>query len=129
METDEDSVSNFIEKSANNLIDNNNSIQLNGCGNATDASTFGSANNSIPKDNESRDSESQLNIDTQKPNYFELIGGNRNCDSDSSDCNNKTILNNNDLPISYVDDDEETHGEPNQSNSDEATEGHHNHIG
>lgn len=128
METDEDSVSNLMEKSANNSTNNNNSIQLNGCVDATD-DNFGSANNSIPINHESSDSETQQNIDTQKPNFFGLIGGNRSCDSESNNCNDKTILNNNDLPISYVDDDEEANGELNQSHSDETIEGHQNNIG
>lgn len=68
METDEDSVSNCMEKSANNLTNNNNSIQLNGCVDATD-DNFDSANNSIPINHESSDSETQQNIDTQKPNF------------------------------------------------------------
>lgn len=127
METDGGSVSNFIEKSANNLT-NNNTIQLN-CDSVVTDDCIDSANGSIQKDKESSDSDTQNNIDTEKPNFFELIDGNKNCDSESSDCNNQTILNNNDLPISYVDDDEETNGDQIQSNSDETTKGHENNIG
>lgn len=127
METDEDSVTNLIEKSANNLT-NNNSIQLDSCVVTDD--TLNSANILIQKDNdETIDSEAQNNIGAEKPDSFESLAGNKNCDSESSDCNNKTNLNNNDLTISFVDEDEETSAERNQCNSDETLKGHNNCIG
>lgn len=136
METGENSV--LIEKSSNGLT-NNNSIQLNGSS-TTDETFVTSTNNAIYKDIGYGESfESQNNTDIQKPNVFELIGGNKNCDKETSDCNKKIVLNNNDLAIGFVDDDDvdgdgdETNGEIegdtttfNHCDSDEASKGHDN---
>lgn len=112
METDEHSI-----QSENNTtnITNNNSIQLNGTNKIDD----------------------KKDTDIPKPNVFDLIGGNKNCDTVPSDCNKKkTILNNNDVAIGFVDDDDdvETNGDIksdaatnlNHINSDEATKGYEN---
>lgn len=139
METGENSVLNLIEKSSNGLT-NNNSVQLNGS--PTSNETFdASTNSAIHKDIEFSDS-IELQTDIQKPNVFELIGGNKNCDSELSDCSKKIVLNNNDLAIGFVDDDDidddkdETNGESkcdtatsNHCDLDEASKGHENNIG
>lgn len=138
METGENSV--LIENSSNGLM-NNNSIQLNGSPTA-DETFVTSTNSAIHKDIGFGESfESQNNTDKQKPNVFELIGGNKNCDKETSDCNKKIVLNNNDLAIGFVDDDYDddnggddgTNGEIegdtstfNHCNSDEAPKGHDN---
>lgn len=137
METGENSVLNLIEKSSNGLT-NNNSIQLNGSP-MSDEVFVVSTNSAIHKDIGFGDSnESQNNTDIKKPNVFELIGGNKNCDSETIDCDKKIVLNNNDLAIGFVDDDidEETNGDTeddtttfNHCNSDEASKGHENNIG
>lgn len=126
METGEHSVLSLSENSLNSLT-NNNSIQLNGSNTIDDTIAINQ-----------KDNELKRNTEIPKPNVFELIGGNKNCDSGSNDCCNKkkTILNNNDLPIGFVDDDDdvdETNGEIedgatklNHCNSDEAVKGHEN---
>lgn len=132
METGENSVQNFIEKNSNGLT-NNNSIQLN-CSPVTDDAFKDS---SLQKDNGFVDSsESKNATNLQKPSVFDLIGGNENCDSEAIDCNKKTVLNNNDLAIGFVDDDDETNGENNigaansgDYKSHETLKGHENNIG
>lgn len=128
METGENSVLSLSETSSSNLS-NNNSIQLNGFP-ETDG---GLTNGFIDKEIGSIIlTESKNHTDITKPNVFELIGGNKNCDSKSSDCNTKTILNNNDLAIGFVDDDDETsggNGATNHCNLDEAKKGHQHDIG
>lgn len=132
METGENSILNLIEKSSNGLP-NNNSIQLNGSP-MSDEPFVISTNSAIHKD--IGYGESQTNTDIEKPNVFELIGGNKNCDSEpDSGCKEKIILNNNDLAIGFVDDDDDaTNGgidgdTVNHCDSDEASKGHENHIG
>lgn len=115
MESDEN-----VIQSENNTTNftNNNSIQLNGTNTIDDK----------------KDNDLQRNTDILKPNVFDLIGGNKNCDTVSSDCSKKkTILNNNnDVAIGFVDDDDdvETNGDKidaaTNCNSDEATKGHEN---
>lgn len=135
METGENSVVNLIGKLTKNLT-NNNTIQLNGSSTTEQHTT-------IHMDIEfSNTIESKNNTDTQKPNVFELISGNKSCDNETNDCIKKTILNNNDLTIGFVDDDDETNGGMdnddddgghttyfNHGNSDEATKGYENNIG
>lgn len=135
METGENSVVNLIEKLSNNLT-NNNTIQLNGSA-TTDQRT------TIHMDIEFGNTiETKNNTDTQKPNVFELIGDNKSCDNGTNNCIQKTILNNNDLTIGFVDDDDETNGEMdndddegghtsyfNHGNSDGATKEYENNIG
>lgn len=133
MESGENSVENCLDKSVNHLT-NNNTIELNSCAIIADAL----ANNATQKTNGFDDSiNSQINTTDAtvlKTNFFELIGGNENCDTETSDCNTKTILNNNDLTIGFVDDDDETNGETRAINlsanqSNEALKEHENHIG
>lgn len=132
METGENSVQNCIEKNSNGLT-NNNSIRIN-CSPAADDAFEDPA---IQKDNGFADSiESKNTINTQKPSVFDLIGGNENCDSEASDCQKKTILNNNDLAIGFVDDDDETNVEhevgaanSGDNKSHETLKGHENNIG
>lgn len=135
MESGENSVQNLMDESSNHLT-NNNTIELN-CSLAavtTTATDDALANITIKGDGFDDSTESQSITDIQKPNVFGLIGGNENCDTETSDCNTKTSLNNNDLAIGFVDDDDETNGEIdganlNQLQSDEAAQGHANNIG
>lgn len=133
MESGENSVQNLLDKSVNHLT-NNNTIELN-CSSTIDDAL---ANNASQKTNGFDDSINSQNNTTdatvQKTNFFELIGGNENCDTETSDCNAKTILNNNDLTIGFVDDDDETNGETrganlNTNQSNEASQEHENYIG
>lgn len=147
METGENIVQNIIGKSSNGLTNNNNSIQLNGSIVADDtlvATATATTTNSVVIHKDigfGEANESQNNTDIQKPNVFELIGGNENCDSSNGDRNRKIILNNNDLAIGFVDDDDDDDGNErnaenqgdtttfNHCDSDEATKGHANNIG
>lgn len=130
METGENSVVNLSETSSSSLS-NNNSIELNGLPETDGTLTNGYINKEIGS---SISTESTNHTEIPKPNVFELIGGNKNCDSESIDCKAKTSLNNNDLAIGFVDDDDETNGEDGATNfnhcsSDEATKGHDIDIG
>lgn len=103
METDENPVQNLFDKCVNHLT-NNNTIELNNCATIDDALT----NNTLQNENGVDDSmHSQCVTDVEKSNFFELIASNENCDTETNDCNTKTILNNNDLAIGFVDDDDE----------------------
>lgn len=144
METGENLILNVNENSSDHLTNNNNSISLN-CSTIVatdDVLTSGT----IQKENGFDDSiESQSHgtvLDTSKSNFHELIGvSGKNCDTkETNDCDAKTILNNNDLAIGFVDDDDETiDGRGlapannidnfNQCNTVEATKGHANAIG
>lgn len=124
METDENCELNVIENRSDHLANNNNSIQTQSC---------------LPEQQNGFNDTTKLRcaIDTTKPN-IQLIGENVNCDTDTSDCNTKSILNNNDLAIGFVDDDDETNvGETSnkgaanadEETSQEAAKGHTNDIG
>lgn len=142
METGENLILNTNENSSDHLT-NNNSIPLN-CS-TTIVTTNDDVLTSGTKQTENGydDSiESQCHgtssLDTSKSNFHELIGVSENCDTKTTDCDAKTILNNNDLAIGFVDDDEETiDGEIganhidnfNQCNAIEATKGHANASG
>lgn len=136
MESGENSVQNLMDESSNHLT-NNNTIELN-CSLAavttTTATDNALENITINGDDFDDSIESQSITDIQKPGVFGLIGGNENCDTETSDCNTKTSLNNNDLAIGFVDDDDETNGDIdganlNQLQSDETVQGHANNIG
>lgn len=145
METGENLIINANENSSDHLT-NNNFIPLNCSTTVTTTITTDTVLTSatIPKENGSDDStESQCygtsSLDTSKSNFHAAIGAiSENCDTKANDCDAKTILNNNDLAIGFVDDDEETidaaHGANNidnfnQSKAIEATKGHANAIG
>lgn len=140
METGENLILNVNENSSVHLTNNNNSISLN-CS-TTVATDDVHTSGIIQKENGFDDSvESQshgTSLDTSKSNYHELIGVSENCDTKTNDCDAKTILNNNDLAIGFVDDDDETADVEggannidnfNQCNAVEATKGHANAIG
>lgn len=120
METGDDSVVNLFEENSND---------------STVADALSVIHNGIEF---GKSTKSQNNTGAQKPNVFELIGGNKNCDNnnESNDCNKKTTLNSNDVTIGFVDDDDETNGEidgnattSNRCDSDEAAKGHENNNG
>lgn len=142
METGENLIINTNENSSDHLT-NNNSITLSCSATVTtidDVHTGGAK----PTENGFDDSsESQCHgtssVDTSKSNFHDLrLGVSENCDTKTTDCDAKTILNNNDLAIGFVDDDDETgDGESganhidnfNQCKAVEATKGHANASG
>lgn len=143
METGENSVLNLIEKSSTSLTNNNNgTIQLNGTTVTDDHSAIHKDISEFVDTNEQQNNINKELLTKQKPNVFELIGGNKNCDSEGNDnCDKKTILNNNDVSIGFVDDDDDVdetkHGTRNNDdattfnhcNSIEATQGLENNCG
>lgn len=142
METGENLILNVNENSSDHLTNNNNSILFN-CSTTTtvateDVHTSGVVQNENGFDDSSESQSHSTSVDTSKSQFHELNGVSENCDTETNDCDAKTILNNNDLAIGFVDDDDETTDAVdgannidnfNQCNAAEATKGHANAIG
>lgn len=150
METVENLILNANENSSDHLT-NNNPIPLNCSTTVTTTTTTTTITTdvvltsaTIPTENGFDNStESQCHgtstLDTSKSNFHAVIGAiSENCDTKANDCDAKTILNNNDLAIGFVDDDDETIDAAvgannidnfNQCKAVEATKGHANAIG
>lgn len=144
METGENLILTANENSSDHLTNNNNTIALN-C--SITVTTNDVVNTSAAPPNENGfDGTTESQSHGTLLAHHELIGSNRgdsnnsdNCDTETNDCDAKTILNNNDLAIGFVDDDDEaingdiganTVDNYNQCNTTvEATKGHANAIG
>lgn len=144
METGENLILNANENNSSDHLTNNNSIPLN-CSTTTNVTTTttddihitSGATQKVNGFDETIESQCHggTSLDTSKSNFHELIGVSDNCDTKANDCDAKTILNNNDLAIGFVDDDDETlDGDGGANNIDnfnqcktiEATKGHAN---
>lgn len=140
METGENLLSNANENSSDHLTNNNNTIALTCTATAILTDDLLATSGVVQKGNYGFADSTESQPHGTSLAHHELIGGTEICDTETNECDAKTILNNNDLAIGFVDDDDETingeHGANNVDNYNqcnnttvEATKGHANAIG